>query len=141
MCEHWGVHVKTYTSRMESPNWTLEEALTTPSDHPVTDPYGITFPSISKLCAAYHISTKQYYRLMHHGKSQLEALGLIPQLNQTLKHYQFDKNLIIQHAINHANIKGKYEAKYFACIVDNHEVILTYPWLVAYCQQHLPPKK
>lgn len=144
MCDYWKITTYAYTKRTQQ-NWSLEKTLTTNTDRKnqpksCTDPYGNEFQSKSKLYQAYGLSWGRIHQRIKSQKSTIEILGIIPLLNQHIKNYTFNNHLTIKQPFNHTT-DNRYTPKYFICIIDNHEVMMTYKAIIQYCKQHLPPEK
>lgn len=141
MCRHWNIEISTYTYRVDKYGWSQEKALTTPPiDSQVTDPYGNIFETQKDMCDVYQVNRAIHDNRLREQKSQIEALGIIPVLQSRLKNYVFDNNLTIVEPINHANTSN-YTPKYFACLLNGHEVMLTRKRIIEYCMENLPEDK
>ena len=134
MCKYWNVNNMTYKLRIEH-GMSVEEALT--YDSTCQDPYGNIFQSKTEMGQAYGVTQNKMYNMK---KSLIEQLNIIPMLTCCIKNYTFDTHLTILTAVNHT-INRKYAPKYFACIFDGHEVMLTYKTLIDYCMENLPEDK
>lgn len=144
MCDYWKITIGAYKTRIQR-NWSLEKTLTTPMNtayqpKSCTDPYGNEFQSKTKLYQAYGLSWSNINQRIKSQKPMIEVLGIIPLLNQHIKNYTFDSHLTIKQPFNHTT-DGIYTPKYFICMIDNHEVMMTYETIIQYCEQHLPPEK
>lgn len=139
MCEHWDISVSAYESRINKYHWTLERALTT-SVKEFKDVYGNQFKNNKEMCKAYHVNADTFKSRIYDNKSMIEALGIIPLVNQHIENYIFNENLTIIKPVSDKN-KASYIPKYFLCIFDGHEVMLTYKWIINYCMEHLPKDK
>lgn len=146
MCEYWNnIDISIYNERRKN-GWTQEKALTTPStSRPIpksetklrTDCFGNTFKNIQKMCDHHNTSCKRYYKRINKGYSQIEALGVIPLLNNQTKNAKITDTITI---IKHANIDDK--RKFFLCSIRNSsEAILSRNTILKYAIEYHTAKK
>lgn len=142
MCEHWGIDRSTFIMRTRA-GIAIEQALTTPTgnEEKPKDVYGNEFRTNEEMCDAYQIPVNLFSDRIRNKKSKIEALDIIPILSQHLKDYEYDENLTILEAIRHNEKTSSYTPKYFVCILDGHEIMLTRQRILDYCMEHLPEDK
>lgn len=136
MCGHYGISVTTFDARIND-GMTKEQALTTPTKtkpepkskpKPCTDSIGNTFENVEKMCNYYNISKYKYDYRINHKYSQLEALGIIPLLNNRTKNAKITDTITV---IKFANIDDK--RKFFLCLINNSsEAILSRNTILKY---------
>lgn len=137
MCDHWKISNTLYQSRIAR-NWSIKDALTIPvtsNDNSIIDPLGHEFDSVRSLCRYWRVERSTYQNRLLSGHTQLEALGLIPCINNQIKNVCFDDHLTILTEVKSQGSLRKNTKDYFLCTLDNHEVILCRPFIVQYMTQ------
>lgn len=80
MCRHWNIPTSTFHNRMNSPNYTLEQALTLPPDNhrnagdKCLDHLGHPFKSKREMCEYWHIPRAVFFGRIRLGWSLEKAL-------------------------------------------------------------------
>lgn len=101
----------------------------------VLDPFGNQFGTYKNMCEYYNTSYDTYMSRRIRNWSILEALNFIPHITSKTKNWRFTKNFTILE-----NVKSSNNILYFACIHNNHEIIMSYETIITYCTGQLKPK-
>lgn len=124
MCNHFDIEYLTYIRRIER-GWTKQQALTEGINNShgteTTDPFGKTYPMLKDMLDAYSIGFSTYNQRTKNGYSLLEALGVIPLLNNSIKDFVIDNNLTVIENIEENNKDAKL---FFLCMFKGHEIVM-----------------
>lgn len=98
----------------------------------ILDPFDNQFKTYKDMCEYYNVSYDAYMSRRLRNWSMLEALNFIPHITGTTHGWQFTNHFTII-----KNIKSSNDILYFLCMCNNHEIIMSYKSITAYCTEQL----